>query len=449
MPKISLRNTLSYLLALFAFLLPWQTIWIYREPVINGFKWEFGTLGYYATEGLLWLCIFSFIVWYWRQKKGSGFQFTFTKDRIFLLFCLLFTVYCLLTTTWAPDPELAMQHSLRIMQAIFLFLMIVMGAASWKKLASWFIAGMTIQSLLGIWQFVTQHVYGSVWLGISEHAVEAGGTSVIVGEQIGRWLRAYGGFSHPNIFGGMLIFGLFLIGIMLIQKNLSKKHKNMLIAASLLHTTALFVTFSRSAWIAGAGLLIVAFGYPFLIKQKNKWKNVLIRLGVYQIALITVMGIMFFPLMHTRLFGTSSHQVRSVDERVSGYQEAINMIQAHPFIGVGAGNYTAALITQYPDREGWKYQPVHNVDLLVLAELGIIGVVLLIAMLVAYLRLGNVTYALGVLIIIACFLSLFDHYLYSSYVGMISITLILGIFAQKSRTSVHTLSTFGPKTDHS
>ena len=40
--EIHLEQILSFLIKAFLFILPWQTIWIYREQFLNGFKWQYG-----------------------------------------------------------------------------------------------------------------------------------------------------------------------------------------------------------------------------------------------------------------------------------------------------------------------------------------------------------------------------------------------------------------------
>ncbi len=41
------------ILLLFFFLLPLQTVYLLREPMIGGEKWQYGTLGIYVTDILL------------------------------------------------------------------------------------------------------------------------------------------------------------------------------------------------------------------------------------------------------------------------------------------------------------------------------------------------------------------------------------------------------------
>src|SRR3990167_6847513 len=138
MTKTNLERSLSYCLVALLFLLPWQTIWLTKERFLNGVKWEYGTLGVYATEILLWTCAILFIFWYWPRAKlrvtsypasgrdpahgGGGLRVT--KDRLFVFACLLFTLYSLLSSLWSSDRDLAFQHTLRVMEAFILFFML-------------------------------------------------------------------------------------------------------------------------------------------------------------------------------------------------------------------------------------------------------------------------------------------------------------------------------------
>ena len=64
-----LDKLIKILLSSILFLLPWQTIYITKENFLNGEKWQSGTLGFYALEGLLWLCAILFIVWFYKKNK--------------------------------------------------------------------------------------------------------------------------------------------------------------------------------------------------------------------------------------------------------------------------------------------------------------------------------------------------------------------------------------------
>ena len=132
--KLSLSNFLQSTLCLLVFLLPWQTILITKEQFLNGSKWEYGTLGFYATEGLLWFAVILFIITLGqkvKEKKAAGtFSFSWTQDRKFILACALFIAYIFCSTLWSIDRAVAWQHAIWIMEAFLLFFMLTIFLSS-------------------------------------------------------------------------------------------------------------------------------------------------------------------------------------------------------------------------------------------------------------------------------------------------------------------------------
>jgi len=311
----------------------------------------------------------------------------------------------------------------------------------------WFSGGMTIQALLGYWQFISQKTFASTLLGMAAHPVDAGGTSVIVGREVGRWLRAYGGFSHPNVFAGFLVISFFLTTFLWhVNKDASPQHRIFAAAAMLTQITALFFTFSRSAWLSFVILWLILFLFSSKKDVLHGAESFLFRVSVYSALLIAVLASMFMPLVQNRLFGDSSYEARSIEERLTGAAEARQIRVAHPFLGVGAGNYTAELMAQYPNREGWVYQPVHNVVLLFVAEFGFVGIMLVGLIIVTFIRMHEkerrfmVSVAFVVLLGLLGPLAAFDHYLYSAYSGLMAFALVVGVVMKYSTHDIHILS---------
>jgi hypothetical protein len=428
---------LKALLGIFLFLLPWQTILIYKEKFLNGAKWEYGTLGYFGTEIILWLCIILFIFWFVREKSNQKqkINFYFSKDRIFLILLLCFYLYVSLSVLWAQDFETASQSALRITESILLFLMLFIGPLSFKHSVFYLLSGVFIQSILGILQFLTQSTFGFKWLGLVEHRSWEAGTSIISDSNIGRWLRAYGAFPHPNVFGGFLVLSLILTNLLFIKSKKPEIFFGIIIA---LQTYALFLTFSRSAWISLLFLLVGATLYAV----KNNIKKLLF-LNIFIFGLVLVFSFMHAPIIKTRLTQGSTNEVQSTTERISGYKESIEIFKNNYLLGVGAGNYTVALYNTNPSLNGWEYQPVHNVFLLILVELGIFGFLILLSVVYYFhklllftcnkkINLLFITYIGSYLILL-----MFDHYLFSSYAGLIISAVFLSLLS-KFYTQKHT-----------
>lgn len=451
--KWCLENIITKLLKLFLFLLPWQTIWIYSEQFVDGTKWQYATQGFYATEALLWIIIILFMPWYWRKHRAFELRhkekFSWTKERIFLVCSLIFILYSLISTLWSPNPGLALQQSLRIMQAFILFIILIIGPLKPKVAVQWLIAGAILPSLLGIYQFLTQSTVGSTLLGLTAIETWQPGASIIQSHSIGRWLRAYGSFPHPNILGGYLALVLSLLfcyqhsytnkeylqnppaGRAGKKYEVSTPYALRLLSYALLF--ALFLTFSRTAWLAFAAGIVAMLLCCHVAKTKAKKYVALL------LTFVALLTLIFLPLIETRLTGNTTHEITSITERTAGYQEALKLFKQQPLLGTGPGNYTLAAKTFTPNQPIYTYQPVHNVPLLILVELGIIGVFFLISILVSYgywvkeARNKKQRYYGFLFLISYVVLLAFDHYLYTTYVGLTISAIYLAM--------VHNLST--------
>jgi hypothetical protein len=419
-----LEKTIQYSSYFFLSLIPWQTIFILEEQFINGAKWEYGTLGIYITEIIGWLAVLLFMVWYVLKLRYkfqiSNFKFRMSRDRIFVLSLLIFIGYSLIITLFAGDQPIAFQHAQRILLSSLLFLLIYIGPVKGKHALWAFILGSLFVSVFGIWQFLAQSTFSSTLFGLSQYIVYEPGASIIASESIGRWLRAYGSFSHPNVFGGYLV--LSMLSSLLLFRNSIRWERVALHGIIVLQTAALFFTFSRSAWMAMFLSLIV-----LLSLFRNNLKNVrpIISIAVLFIIFTTI----YFPLVQTRFAGASSHEVVSITERTAGYGQAFELFRANMWFGVGGENYTYALVQSRFDMPGWWYQPVHSVLMLFVVEYGLVGVLLFIFVIVSFFRYQMTNNKYHLLVVI-CYLPfvLFDHYLWSSYVGLILLFVYTAVY---------------------
>jgi len=375
--EITISSLLQFCLGLFLFLLPWPTIYIIQEKFVNGYKWEYGTIGFYATEILLWVNVVLFIVWFIKKLKMQNekckIKFSFSKDRIFVLSILVFVLYGFASIFWAGDKEVAFQHALYILESALLFLMIYLGPMDFNYGAKWLIAGAVVQSILGIWQFLTQSTVDFKWLGLAGHQPWVSGTSVVESDSIGRWLRSYGSFSNPNVFGGYLAVSTFVTVVFFLLVR-SAKMFLFLLALLCLQMMALFFTFSRSAWLA---MIFVFLFHCYIAVSRKMHIGYRVSRGASMVFLVIILSLIFFPIVKTRFEASSVYEVRSVTERMDGYETAFDLFKQHPWLGVGLGNYTVELYNLNSSLPGWYYQPAHNIFLVLLVELGIVGLVIL------------------------------------------------------------------------
>ncbi|MBU2542247.1 O-antigen ligase family protein [Patescibacteria group bacterium] len=458
--KINLEKLLKILLSAFLFLLPWQTIFIFREVFLGGVKFEYATLGMYATEVLFWITAIIFMFWYgakWREAGKKIKKFALTKDRIFLISCLLFMLYVLSSVVWALDPAVALQSSLHIMEAILIFLMIFLGPLSFLEAAFWLVFGAGVTAILGIGQFLFQATFASKWLGLVKYESWKAGTSIISGAGVGRWLRGYGTFSHPNIFGGYLALSMIVAMLLALVVKRGKtckignwflcqenyREQIIFYSTTALVVSGLFLSFSRSAILTLSIFLIILL---FLSLHKGTDFYRLRFLSIYSIVIILLFSAIFWPLVSVRTTASSANETQSIEERLNGYEESWKIIKENLWLGVGIGNYTIYLQHDHPQVPAWEFQPVHNVFLLLTAELGLVGLTLLFLCIVTFsiwqirkFKIDIMHINLFYIILIISFLILanLDHYLYSSYVGLALTGVFWGLLTRFNTQYLH------------
>lgn len=292
-----------------------------------------------------------------------------------------------------------------------------------KKIAKSVVIGLAlagiIQSIIIIAQVLTDRAIGLGFLG--ESAVSVGSynaSSVYLG--VGTFLRGYGTFPHPNMAG------FFLAGVIVVLAYVSNGAKKgvmtRIIAAALLCLVGLVLTWSRSAIL----LCIVSVGGLLILRNWSIIQRSL-RL-IVPIILVLVCGFGVWLINGTdslavafreRFVAQSVSSDISVVERTQLVNRAKEMIFEYPLTGVGIGGFIPAMSENpiYTEQKTRLMQPVHNVPLLVLAEIGIIGVLVLLPYFVVLMyktRPGIFAFALGILLAVG----LMDHFLWSLPQGL-------------------------------
>ncbi|MCB0031187.1 MAG: O-antigen ligase family protein, partial [Anaerolineales bacterium] len=230
------------------------------------------------------------------------------------------------------------------------------------------------QSIVAGLQFWRQDDLGLYWLGeVDLNRYPGGGSILAVGEQF--WLRAYGLTNHPNLLGGFLALAiLLLLGGSLRPGRLAWPLR----LGLLLGCAALVLSFSRAAWL---GLLAGFLFLALLLGSRAAWRQQYGRSLLLGAAFCCVGGLLALiptrELLFTRLQPTvNEFETRSLSERDALQAAAWVAYGAAPWTGVGAGNGTVAVAPLIGEQAAVAPQPVHQVPLLLLLELGPAGAAL-------------------------------------------------------------------------
>jgi hypothetical protein len=290
--------------------------------------------------------------------------------------------------------------SVHLLSGILMIYMIIRKQLKINTIIKLFIATITIQAIIGIFQFMTQGSIGLGWIGESLISPETSGVAKFnLGSHT--LIRAYGTFPHPNIFAGFLMSAILLSETF--KANI-KPIKTTSIQPILI--TALIFTASKTALIA----TLIAF----LIIKKVSLKKTIPFIGLIGLALI---------LKHETIL-----QHETVQERLE-YLIISSKMLLHSPQGVGLQQFTEHMqsFTQIK-LQPWQFQPVHNAFLLIANEMGIWTLALTIGVISKLRNIKN-KHILGMIAALIT-LGLFDHYLFSIYQGIILTGIMIGILIQ-------------------
>ena len=480
---VFLRKTQNLLLLLFLFLLPWQTRYIWQYGELNKGFWEYGTFSIYATEILLWIILLLFFCQHF-LKKEFWIKLKEKKSRTSLIL-ILFLFFLILSTALSDNFWVSYNYIFHVLEAMALMMVLVWQNEKIKyQIVLW--AGAVAQGALAIWQFLTQHVWASKWLGMAGQEAGNLGPSVIeFADQ--RWLRAYGSFGSPNSLGIYLAV-LFVFGLVLYLKS-DDYHRHeagsrcgskiIISVGQLVILSGLLVSYSRGAWLAAA----VGAVSVFIVLIKNFYSGRLYSplgrgrdgldvnrdssigqptpgleafpaqagntdrdsssakasLGMtalkafakqisFALAVIIFWLVVFYPVFTARFNLDNRLEAKSISERYGQYAEALSFIKPNPIFGIGPGAYTYALYKKYPTLSAWQYQPIHNIYLLALVEIGLAGVIFLFFLFKHFLAIiikNNLIYTPIIVTMISA--GLFDHWLWSMSAGILLWWVVWGL----------------------
>ncbi|MBM3249780.1 MAG: O-antigen ligase family protein [Candidatus Omnitrophica bacterium] len=240
-------------------------------------------------------------------------------------------------------------------------------------------------------------------------------------------VRATASFKDPNNLGvylsaaAPLVFGLTLYHF----RRLGKLAMSL---ASLIIMAGIFLTYSRPT-------LLAVYVALFLLAIARKDKVLIAAL-----VLLTLISPILVPKSvkdWIRLMEYNPLRVMCNDDRIAAYRNTLQMIKAHPFIGVGANtfmkNYSS--YKELPEYRGIvtsDYMYAHNNFLHMAAEIGLVGLgiflwllcQLFLALAAVYRRLKDDYLKVTLLSLIACLVSflvngLTESSLYSSRLAVI------------------------------
>lgn len=244
----------------------------------------------------------------------------------------------------------------------------------------WIIAAVVaIQSVVAIGQFIGQRELGLFALGEPELNPQISGISIVMrGSE--RWLRGYGLATHPNALAGTLVTMLALL--LALARDDGRARRGLGAASFALGFAALLTTLSRSAAVA-MGLVLAANFIPWLrnMLRHRRWSEPPLGAGAW-LAVIVIGGLfiaLYGETISGRIVGLETPiESRSLSERGRDTAISLEIIARYPVLGVGLGQYLDVATQFDPAAE-----LVHNVPLHLAAEIGLVGLMAWVWLLVS------------------------------------------------------------------
>jgi O-antigen ligase len=298
---------------------------------------------------------------------GRRWQPVLFRDHPLLSYgALLLAVWAVTSVLWARDPGTTVWGAFRLAQMLFLVFLVFSAVSERRDLrlfASAFIAGTVLTSALGL-------------SGL------AGGSSDGAASRFG------GVFGNPNNLAAVVLPALALAAFQLVAAR--RFVERLLLAGSgVFLVLILFLTQSRGglAGFAVMSIVAVAVAAPFRTR-----------------ALMLVLAVLLSGLAYFTLVASPSERDRVTSLSAAGstgrddlWNVALQMTRDHPLAGVGMGNFTTVAPEYLQQNLDVRRSDlflranateVHNTYLSVLAELGVVGLILFLAFLGAVLRVA-------------------------------------------------------------
>ncbi len=330
-----------------------------RVPVSLG-----SDLGGNLLIPLYWVIAIGVVAWIWGQRRG-GLANALDRRSLLDIPIATFTAFSLASIWWSGDIH---EGTTKAVFFYIPFVILYRLVVNWWPLATnplravaWTTIGMAVPiAAVAVAQLATH----TIWWN----------DTLKQGNVYNRFFRANGIFYDPNILGRYLMVALTIVAAYAVVTNRRRDLLGLGLAAAAL-AAGLIVTFSRSSalglMVAVALLAVRAFGWR---------RTVIVGVG----ALVLIGGPVVTVNSHVRDKVSSATGLASTGEgRFRLVSGGVKLWKTEPVKGVGLGAFAQEYRTTLPRKQEVKTRVFisHTAPVTVLAELGVIGFALLLALL--------------------------------------------------------------------
>lgn len=374
----SLHWMSTVLLFLFGFFLPTQFGKHFFLPFsyLSGIRIDYLAPTLYTIDLVIIALITTHLTAYRRMMKGVPAQL--------ILFLTSLTLW------YSYSREISLYQYARILEVLAVFAIIRAHRTQPTAVLLGIVSSSVIELALALNQFIMKSSIDGLFYYLGERTFTLSTIGIAKISMSGvELLRAYGTFSHPNSLAG---FYLLIYAFVLFQSKPTWTRTLLLAVAPLL----IFLSFSKVAML---GFALVSVKY-IVVRYRMDRDHCMVCIGAKVLALMIPIAIVFR--------GVSDPL--SAPIRMQLMHNAVVLVQHHALTGVGLGAYVIAQQYFPAQLVGSFGQPVHNIFLLMISEVGIIIPIWLMVWGGRFLWSHRHNTQLIACIFAVCFTGLFDHY---------------------------------------
>lgn len=328
----------------------------------------------------------------------------------FLLIFLLIINY-----SFAISKPLWIYNGLRVVQWISLFYFFKTQAKNksiFPALLYGLLLGGFFELILSLLQLSSRQSIQGWWYYLGERSFSIFTPGIAKAYFLGKeFLRPYGTFSHPNSLAG---FYLLLYAFVLTYKRVTNaffKTCFLVIASALI-----LISFSRTAIVIYVLINLIYFAKNFFFCHTCFVAKIVIAL--------------FLILFAFNITG----DINSFQKRNDFAQKSFAIIGQKPFTGTGMGSYLIAQ-HQFPQKFSTFFeQPVHNIFLLIIAQIGVPLSLLLFTLIIQIIRVHLRTIAFSLPFFVILLTGSVDHYWITLQQNVLVSAVIFGILFSYEET---------------
>lgn len=337
----------------------------------------------------------------------------FISSRLRIHISLPVIIFIILNTLNSTLPLLTIYKWFRVLEYFWLYKYLT-NYYELKTMNSALLLSILWTSALAWIQFIKQSSLGGLtwWLGERTFSVSTPGIAKIA-LGFGTWdlglaLRPYATLPHPNALAGFLLVS----GLILICFNNSPWRPPLKLRGGL-----------EGVILPWAGVVVSLLTVPLTFSRTAIALEILILLIWIQPLIFKILLLFFSFYFLVSITGSAV----SIPNRISLNRTALSAIKQSPFFGIGLGNFIPYTLNSLR-------QPVHNIYLLLVSELGLPAAFAISYWLLAISKklLSIKHYALSIAILVVATTGLADHYWLTLHQNTLLLVLLLALIKIKS-----------------